>query len=564
MDESVPFSRRALRVAARGPMTDLADTLKEALRMTTTQLPGRVDLSEHGIAASGQVYRNPTTPLLYTHALKRGEGKLAEGGPLAVDTGQFTGRSPKDKFLVDESRSRNRIWWGEVNQPLSEHHFDGLREKVTAQLAAADALYVVDAWAGADPDHRIGVRVITAHPYHALFAKTMFIDLAPGEERTFSPQALVLHTPDLEADPDEDGTRTGTFVVLHPGRTELLVGGTFYAGEIKKSIFTVMNDRLPLEGVFPMHCSANVGDDGTVAVFFGLSGTGKTTLSADPERHLIGDDEHGWGDNGVFNIEGGCYAKVIRLSPVAEPEIFKTTHTFGTILENVICDEQGLLDLEDDSKTENTRAAYKLEQIGNALPAKQAGHPRSVVFLTADAFGILPPIARLSREQALYYFLSGFTAKLAGTEIGVTEPQPTFSTCFGQPFLPQPPSVYARMLGEKLDEHGSKVWLVNTGWTGGPFGDGERMPINATRTMLRAALSGDIDDAEFRTDELFGFEVPLHVRGVEDSLFDPRSTWRDSAQYDVKARELAEMFAENFSKRFSDVDASIRAAGPRV
>src|SRR4051794_38896185 len=445
-------------------MTDLADMLKEKLRMTTTEVPGHVDLSGHGIETSAPTYRNPTTALLYTHALARGDGKLAEGGPLAVDTGAFTGRSPKDKFLVQEESSQDRIWWGEVNQPFSPERFDSLRDKVTTHLESADALYVIDAWAGADPAHRIGVRVITAHPYHALFAKTMFIELAPGEASSFVPQAVVLHTPDLEADPAEDGTRTGTFVVLHPGRTELLVAGTFYAGEIKKSIFTVMNDRLPLEGVFPMHCSANIGDDGTVAVFFGLSGTGKTTLSADPERKLIGDDEHGWGDSGVFNIEGGCYAKVIRLSPEAEPEIFRTTHTFGTILENVACDEHGVLDLDDDSKTENTRAAYKLEQISNALPAKRAGHPEAVVFLTADAFGILPPIARLSRAQAMFYFLSGFTAKLAGTEIGVTEPQPTFSTCFGAPFLPQPPAVYARMLGEKLDRHGSTVWLVNTGW----------------------------------------------------------------------------------------------------
>jgi phosphoenolpyruvate carboxykinase (ATP) len=545
-------------------MTDLADTLKEALRMTTTQLPGRVDLSEHGINASGQVYRNPTTSLLYTHALKRGDGRLAEGGPLAVDTGQFTGRSPKDKFLVEESRSQDRIWWGDVNRPLSEQHFDGLRDKVTAQLSAADALYVVDAWAGADPAHRIGVRVITAHPYHALFARTMFIDLVPGEEASFTPDALVLHTPDLEAEPDEDGTRSGTFVVLHPGRTELLVGGTFYAGEIKKSIFTVMNDRLPLEGVFPMHCSANVGSDGRVAVFFGLSGTGKTTLSADPERSLIGDDEHGWGDNGVFNIEGGCYAKVIRLSAAAEPEIFRTTRTFGTILENVTIDANGIVDLDDDSKTENTRAAYKLEQIANALPSKMAGHPTSVIFLTADAFGILPPIAKLTREQALYYFLSGFTAKLAGTEIGVTEPQPTFSTCFGQPFLPQPPAVYARMLGEKLDVHGSAVWLVNTGWTGGPFGAGSRMPIAATRSMLTAALSGDLDGAELRTDDVFGFQVPVSVPGVESKLLDSRSTWADPAAYDVKARELAQMFVDNFAKRFDDVDPAIRAAGPRL
>jgi phosphoenolpyruvate carboxykinase (ATP) len=545
-------------------MTDLVETLKEALRMTTTKLPGPVDLSAHGIDPAGRVYRNPSTSLLYTHALTRGDGRLAEGGPLVVDTGKFTGRSPKDKFLVDEPSSTDRIWWGEVNQKLAESNFDRLRDKVTSRLGSADALYVVDAWAGADPVHRIGVRVITAHPYHALFAKTMFIDPTGDELASFQPQAIVLHTPDVEADPDEDATRSSTAIVLHPGRTELLVLGTFYAGEIKKSIFTVMNDRLPLEGVFPMHCSANVGGDGDVAVFFGLSGTGKTTLSADPERQLIGDDEHGWGDAGVFNIEGGCYAKTIRLSPVAEPEIFKTTKTFGTILENVTVDEQGIVDLDDDSKTENTRAAYKLEQIGNALPAKQAGHPRSVIFLTADAFGILPPIARLSRDQALYFFLSGFTAKLAGTEIGVTEPQPTFSTCFGQPFLPQPPSVYARMLGEKLDEHKSSVWLVNTGWTGGPFGEGRRMPIEATRTMLRDALSGELDAAEYRTDELFGFEVPRRLRGVDDSLLDPRSTWRDPEQYDVKARELAELFAENFSRRFSDVDASIRAAGPNV
>jgi phosphoenolpyruvate carboxykinase (ATP) len=542
----------------------LADTLKEALRMTTTELPGQVDLSEHGIEAGGPVYRNPTTSVLYTHALVRGEGRLVEGGALAVDTGRFTGRSPKDKFLVHEPSSQERIWWGDVNQPISPEHFAGLREKVTSQLGSADALYVVDAYAGADPAHRIGVRVITAHPYHALFAKTMFIDLTLDEEARFEPQALVLHTPDLEADPAEDGTRTGTFVVLHPGRTELLVGGTFYAGEIKKSIFTVMNDRLPLQGVFPMHCSANVGDDGRVAVFFGLSGTGKTTLSADPERSLIGDDEHGWGSSGVFNIEGGCYAKVIRLSPQAEPEIYRTTRTFGTILENVAIDENGVVDLDDDSKTENTRAAYTLEQIAHALPAKRAGHPTAVVFLTADAFGILPPIAKLSRDQALYYFLSGFTAKLAGTEIGVTEPQPTFSTCFGQPFLPQPPLVYARMLDKKLEEHGSSVWLLNTGWTGGPFGEGERMPIQATRGMLRAALSGELDGVEFRTDEVFGFQVPVHVPGVTAKLLDPRSTWRDPEEYDRKARELASMFVENFEKRFGDVGESVRAAGPRL
>ena len=531
--------------------------------MTTTQLPSPVDLSAHGIDPTGRVYRNPSTALLYAHALARGDGRLAGGGSLVVDTGKFTGRSPKDKFLVDEPSSTDRIWWGDVNQKLAESHFDGLRDKVTAHLETAAALYVIDAWAGADVAHRIGVRVVTAHPYHALFAKTMFIDPTESELAAFQPGAVVLHTPDLEADPDEDATRTGTAIVLHPGRTELLVLGTFYAGEIKKSIFTVMNDRLPLEGVFPMHCSANVGEAGDVAIFFGLSGTGKTTLSADPERNLIGDDEHGWGDNGVFNIEGGCYAKTIRLSPLAEPEIYRTTHTWGTILENVAVDEQGHIDLDDDSKTENTRAAYKLEQIGNALPSKQAGHPRSVVFLTADAFGILPPIARLSREQAQYWFLSGFTAKLAGTEIGVTEPQPTFSACFGAPFMPQPPQRYAGMLADKLAEHGATVWLVNTGWTGGPFGEGHRMPIGATRALLEAALSGELDDAEMRVDPVFGIEVPTAVPGVDTKLLDPRGTWADPAAYDAKAQELAAMFRANFEKRFAaDADPAVAAAGP--
>jgi phosphoenolpyruvate carboxykinase (ATP) len=465
---------------------------------------------------------------------------------------------------VQEPGSESRICWGKVNQPLSEEHFDGLREKVVEYLDAQD-LYVVDAFAGADEAHRISVRVITDRPYHALFAKTMFIEPAPEELDDFEPEAVVLHAPAVEADPDEDGTRSGTFIVLHPGRTEVLVGGTYYAGEIKKSIFTVMNDRLPLEGVFPMHCSANVDERGRVAIFFGLSGTGKTTLSADPERSLIGDDEHGWGDNGVFNIEGGCYAKVIRLSREAEPEIYKTTETFGTILENVVVDEDGVLDLDDASKTENTRAAYKLDQIANALPSKQAGHPSAVIMLTADAFGILPPIARLTRDQAMFYFLSGYTAKVAGTEIGVTEPQATFSTCFGAPFLPQEPAVYARMLGEKLHAHPHTiVWLVNTGWTGGPFGEGHRMPIAATRSLLHAALADGLRSVAYRTDPVFGFEVPVSVPGVDDELLDPRSTWRDPDAYDRKARELARMFRDNFERFAGTAGDAVASAGPRV
>ncbi len=526
--------------------------------MATTE--SRTGLAVHGIDPAGAVHWNPSTSQLYTDALTRGEARLAEGGPLAVDTGKHTGRSPKDKFVVREPGSEERIWWGDVNAEISEEHFEGLREKVTAHVGGCDDLYVVDAFAGADPKQRIAVRVVTTHPYHALFARTMFIDPTEEELRDFEPQALVLHAPALESDPDADGTRTGTFVVLHPSRQEVLIGGSFYAGEIKKSIFTLMNDRLPLEGVFPMHCSANVGEDGDVAIFFGLSGTGKTTLSADPERSLIGDDEHGWGDDGVFNFEGGCYAKVINLSAEAEPEIYKTTRTYGTILENVVLDERGNVDLEDGSKTENTRAAYKLEQIANALPAKRAGHPQSVIFLTADAFGILPPSARLTRDQAMYWFLSGFTAKLAGTEIGVKEPQPTFSACFGAPFLPQPPVVYARLLAKRLDEHGAKVWLVNTGWTGGMSGEGSRMPIKATRALLRAAIAGELAGVEYRTDPLFGFEVPVSVPGVDSSLLQPRLTWADPEAYDAKARELADMFRENFSKFAAD--DNIVAGGP--
>jgi phosphoenolpyruvate carboxykinase (ATP) len=533
--------------------------------MTTTPVRADADLSAQGLTPTGRVIWNPTTAQLYEDAIKRGDGRIAEGGPLAVDTGVHTGRTPKDKFVVKEPGSEDRIWWGNVNQPIEPDKFEGLRGKVVAFLDAQPTLYVVDAFAGADPEQRIGVRIVTASPYHALFAKTMFIELTDADAHEHTVQSLVLHAPQVEADPETDGTRTGTFIVLHPSRSEVLIGGTFYAGEIKKSIFTVMNDRLPLVDVFPMHCSANLASNGNVTVFFGLSGTGKTTLSADPSRALIGDDEHGWGPHGVFNFEGGCYAKVIRLSAAAEPQIYRTTHTYGTVLENVTIDERGILDLDDDARTENTRAAYKLEQISNALPEKRAGHPSNVVFLTADAFGIFPPIARLNREQAMYYFLSGFTAKLAGTEIGVTEPQPTFSTCFGSPFLPQPPAVYARLLGQKLTEHPHVgVWLVNTGWTGGPFGEGERMPIKATRGLLDAALSGALDSVEYRIDPVFGFEVPVECPGVDTALLDPRGTWKDPAAYDAKAAQLAAMFTENFAKFAADAGDAVAAAGPKA
>jgi phosphoenolpyruvate carboxykinase (ATP) len=519
------------------------------------------DLQQHGIGASGAVHRNLAVPVLVTEAVRAGTGVLAEGGALVVDTGKHTGRSPDDKFIVREPGSEARIWWGKVNKPLEPESFELLRDKVASYLGERD-LYVVDAYAGADPTHRLAVRVVTPSAFHALFAGTMFIVARPDELDGFVPDAVVLHAPALEADPQEYGTRSGTFIALHPTRGEVLIGGTFYTGEIKKSIFTVMNDRLPLEGVFPMHCSANAGDDGDVAIFFGLSGTGKTTLSADPARHLIGDDEHGWGDSGVFNFEAGCYAKVIRLSPEAEPEIFATTHRFGTLLENVVVDDHGRLDLDSEAKTENTRAAYSLEAIWNAVPAKRAGHPANVVFLTADAFGVMPPTARLSEPQAAYHFLSGFTARLAGTEIGITEPAPAFSPCFGGPFLPQPPAVYARLLHEKLREHRPSVWLVNTGWTGGAAGDGgHRMPIAETRALLHAALSGALDAACMRTDPVFGFEVPNEVPGVETRLLDPRSTWADADAYDAKARELAGLFRANFAQ-FDDVDPEVAAAGP--
>ncbi len=529
---------------------------------TTTE----TGLDAHGISPRGRVIHNPTTAQLYTHALANGDGRLAHGGALVVDTGRFTGRSPQDKFVVDEDESRDRIWWGAVNHPLSEQHFDGLRTKVTEHLAGRDPLYVVDHFAGANPDHRVGVRVVTASPYHALFAKTMFIVPTARELVRFSVDALVLHAPDVEAVPEEDGTRTGTFVVLHPTRSEVVIGGTFYAGEIKKGIFSLMNDRLPRAGVLPMHCSANVGaEDGRVAVFFGLSGTGKTTLSADPDRSLIGDDEHGWSDSGVFNIEGGCYAKVIRLSAEAEPQIWRTTRTFGTILENVAVDDAGAVDLDDDSKTENTRAAYKLERIANALPTKRAGHPSSVVFLAADAFAVLPPIARLSRDQAMYWFLSGFTAKLAGTELGVTEPQPTFSTCFGAPFLPQPPAVYARHARREARPARRKRVAREHRLDGRAV---RRRPPHADHRHARPPARRPLRRAR-RRPVPNGSGLRIRGAGLRPGRRQARSstraaTWSDPSAYDAKAAELAAMFRANFETSFAaDVDPAVAAAGPR-
>jgi phosphoenolpyruvate carboxykinase (ATP) len=525
---------------------------------------GSVGLDAHGIAATGTVVWNATAPELYEHAIHRGEGVVAEGGPLVVSTGAHTGRAPKDKFVVKEPGSDARIWWGNVNQPFEEVGFDALRTRLTDYLAGRD-LFVVDAFAGAHPRHRLALRVVTDSAWHALFARTMFIVPEDDEFAHHKPEALVIHAPGFQAEPERDGTRAANFVVLHPTKQEVIIGGTQYAGEIKKSIFTLMNDRLPLKGVLSMHCSANVSTDGRVAVFFGLSGTGKTTLSTDATRPLIGDDEHAWGDDGVFNIEGGCYAKVIGLSPTAEPEIFRTTHMFGTVLENVVMDPLSRrLDLDDGSITENTRGAYPLESIDNAHPPKRAGHPSVIVMLTADAFGVLPPIAKLTHAQAMYHFLAGYTAKVAGTEVGITEPQTTFSACFGAPFLPQRPAVYAHMLGELIEEHNVSAWLVNTGWTGGSYGIGHRMPIAATRTLVRAAVSGELDPAPTRTDPTFGFEVPLEVHGVSKELLDPRSTWADPAKYDETAARLAGEFASHFHVFAGDVSPEVAAAGPTV
>jgi phosphoenolpyruvate carboxykinase (ATP) len=527
-----------------------------------TELRGPVGLEAHGLSEARNVIWNPSVPTLYEHTVRRGDGELAEGGPLVVSTGVHTGRAPKDKYVVREPGSEDRVWWGAVNQPMEPETFASLRERLAAHLAGRE-IFVIDAFAGAHPDHRLALRVITDSPWHALFARDLFIDPTDEELRAHVPECLILHAPSVTADPERDGTRAPNFVALHLTDLEIIIGGTAYAGEIKKSVFTLMNDRLPQRGVLSMHCSANVGADGAVAVFFGLSGTGKTTLSTDSERPLIGDDEHGWADDGVFNIEGGCYAKVIGLSAEAEPEIFATTRTFATVLENVVMDPvTRRLDLDDGSITENTRGAYPLESIPNALLAKRAGHPTALVMLTADAFGVLPPLARLTREQAMYHFLAGYTAKVAGTEVGVVEPQATFSACFGAPFLPQPPAVYARLLGERLDEYGTAAWLVNTGWTGGPYGVGRRMPIKATRAIIRAALSGALDGVPTRTDPAFGLEVPVEVPGVDAALLDPRSTWPDPEAYDRQAAELAGLFRKHFAPYVDTVSPEVAAAGP--
>jgi phosphoenolpyruvate carboxykinase (ATP) len=520
-------------------------------------------LDIHGLDPSQSVHWNLSPAELYEQALHRGEGELAHMGGFAATTVPHTGRSPNDKYTVQEATTQEDVDWGKVNIPLSEAHFDALRADVVAYLNERE-LFVRDARAGEDPEAGINVRVVTPSAWHNLFAYNMFLRPSREELATMYPDFTILHAPGLEADPTRHGTRSTTFVVVNFGAREVLVGGTRYAGEIKKSVFSVLNFLLPGKGILPMHCSANVGPDDDVALFFGLSGTGKTTLSADPDRGLIGDDEHGWGAEGVFNFEGGCYAKVINLSPEAEPEIFQATQMFGTILENVSLDpDDRAIDFSSDRITENTRASYPIHYIPNAVLPGRGSHPRNVIFLTCDAFGVLPPIALLTPEQAMYHFLSGYTAKVAGTERGVTEPKAAFSSCFGAPFLPRHPGVYAKMLGEKIKEHDARVWLVNTGWSGGGHGVGSRIKLAYTRAMVGAALAGMLDGVETREDSRFGLQIPVAVPDVPDTLLTPRETWEDGAAYDRAAEKLAGMFRENFQQYADQVSEEVKSAGPR-
>ena len=521
-------------------------------------------LENHGITKVGEVYWNLRTAALYEEAVRRQEGVVAHGGPFVVRTGEHTGRSPNDKFVVREPSSEDRIWWSKVNPPFDPDRFDHLYARLMGHLEGQD-LFVQDCFAGADPEHRVPIRIITETAWANIFARNQFIQVPPEQQADFVPEYTLICAPGFRAIPEIDGTNSDVCIVTHFGKKLVVVGTSRYGGEIKKSIFTVLNYVLPQRGVLSMHCSANVGQGGDVAILFGLSGTGKTSLSADPHRHLIGDDEHGWSDHGVFNFEGGCYAKVIHLSPEAEPQIYQTTQQFGTILENVVIDPvTRRVDLDDASITENTRATYPLTHIPNHVVSGMAGHPDNIVFLTADAFGVMPPIAKLTPQQAMYHFLSGYTAKLAGTEKGVADPQATFSTCFGAPFLALHPTVYAHMLGDKIERHHVQCWLVNTGWTGGPHGVGRRMEIAYTRAMVEAALDGKLQDVSFEPDPVFGVLVPSGCCDVPSQVLNPRDTWPDQAAYDEQARNLARMFIENFEEFADMATEDVRAAGPRA
>jgi phosphoenolpyruvate carboxykinase (ATP) len=528
-------------------------------------ISGRVNpdctLDKQGIKGAAAVYYNLIEPALVEQAVKRGEGRLGRGGAFLCTTGQFTGRSPKDKFVVRTPSVENTIWW-ENNAPMAPAAWALLKADMLAHLQGRE-LFVQDLYAGADPVHRVDVRVVTELAWHGLFIRHLLRRPAQEELDSFTPEWTILNVPSFKADPGRHGCRTDTVIALNFDEKTVLIGNTAYAGENKKSVFSILNYILPGEGVMAMHCSANhaIGNPVDTAVFFGLSGTGKTTLSANPDRTLIGDDEHGWSDRGIFNFEGGCYAKTINLDPKAEPEIHATTHRFGTVIENMVYHPETLeLDFADNSLTDNTRCAYPLEAISNASDTALGGHPKHVVMLTCDAYGVLPPIARLSPAQAMYHFLSGFTSKVAGTERGITEPQPTFSTCFGAPFMPRRPEVYGKLLQEKILKHGATCWLVNTGWTGGAYGTGKRMPIRATRALLTAALDGSLAEVEFRRDPNFGFDVPVAVQGVDTRLLNPRETWEDKAAYDAQAKKLVEMFSKNFEQYVPFIDDDVKAA----
>jgi phosphoenolpyruvate carboxykinase (ATP) len=521
-------------------------------------------LEEIGFRNLNTVYWQLHTPQLYEQSIRRQEGFVSHLGPLVVRTGDHTGRSPRDRFIVHEPTTSDEIWWGDINRPFSREQFDELLQKVLAYFQGKNA-FVQNAFAGADKNYRIAVRVITETAWASLFARNMFVRATNEELEGFEPDYTVIHAPNFHAMPQYDGTNTAAFVLLNFAEHLVLIGGTAYAGEIKKSIFSVLNYLLPKQNVLSMHCSANEGDDGDVSLFFGLSGTGKTTLSSDSTRTLIGDDEHGWSEDGVFNFEGGCYAKVISLSATGEPEIYQTTRRFGTILENVAMDMNNRrLNLDDATFTQNTRASYPISHIPNATRSGTGGHPSNVVFLTADAFGIMPPVSKLSPAQAMYHFLSGYTAKVAGTERGVDEPQATFSACFGAPFLPLHPKIYADLLGKRVQEHDADVWLVNTGWIGGPFGTGHRIELKYTRAMVRAILDGTLAEVETREDPTFGLHVPLHCSGVPDEVLNPRETWDDKEAYDTQAAKLKDRFAQNFRQYADAVSDEIRNAGPSL
>ncbi len=518
-------------------------------------------LSGTGVSSGNPVHANLTAAQLVQHALIRGEGRLSAQGAFIALTGVHTGRSVQDKFVVDDPEVTQEIWWGKINKKMESAKFQGLAAKVRDWLGERPVLFTQDLYAGADPAFRIRVRLVTTNAWHAMFARNMFIRPPADDLAGFTPDFTILHAPEYETDPAVDGCRSSTCIALSFAQKTILIAGTSYAGEIKKSIFTVMNWLLPAKGALPMHCSANVGPEGDVALFFGLSGTGKTTLSSDPERSLIGDDEHGWSDKGVFNFEGGCYAKVIKLSRDAEPQIWDASHRFGAVLENVVADERGVLDLDDNRYTENTRSCYPITFIPHIAPRGRAGVPRNVVMLTADAFGVLPPISKLSPAQAMYHFLSGYTARVAGTEKGLgREPQATFSTCFGAPFLPRHPEVYGRMLSELIAQDGVDCWLVNTGWTGGAYGTGHRMSIQHTRALLRAALDGSLAKVEFVQDPFFGLMIPKNVPGIPVNVLNPRDSWTDQAAYDVTAKKLVNLFEENFESFAGAVDESVKAA----